>query len=96
MTSAIRIAVAAALSFTSITLAHAQQQKKDAQAFIKRFEAIDTTGFSEQDRLNKQLMVQQLRDGVQATNLKLNEMPVDQFATMRDPRGNLSGIFGAL
>src|SRR3954462_865020 len=45
--------------WSDVTLAHAQQQKKDAQAFIKRFAAIDTTGFDEQDRLNKELMVQQ-------------------------------------
>jgi uncharacterized protein (DUF885 family) len=65
--------------WSDITLAHAQQQKKDAQGWIKRFEAIDTTGFDEQDRLNKELMVQQLKDGIRGTDLKLNEMPIDQF-----------------
>jgi uncharacterized protein (DUF885 family) len=65
--------------WSDVTLAHAQQQKKDAQAFIKRFAAIDTTGFDEQDRLNKELMVQQLKDGIRAFDLKLNEMPLDQF-----------------
>ena len=65
--------------FSDFTIAHAQQQKKDAQAFIARFEAIDTTGFAEQDRLNQQLMVRQLKDGIRSTDLKLIEMPVDQF-----------------
>ena len=65
--------------WSDITLAHGLQQKKDSQAWIKRFEAIDTTGFSEQDRLNKELMVQQLKDGIRAFDLKLNEMPLDQF-----------------
>jgi len=65
--------------WSDITLAHAAQQKKDAQGWIKRFEAIDTSGFSEQDRLNKELMVQQLKDGIRAYDLKLNEMPIDQF-----------------
>ena len=65
--------------FSDFTIAHALQQKKDAQAFIGRFEAIDTTGFAEQDRLNQQLMVRQLKDGIRATDLKLYEMPVDQF-----------------
>jgi uncharacterized protein (DUF885 family) len=65
--------------FSDFTLAHAQQQKKDAQAFIKRFKAIDTQGFPEQDRLNQELMVRQLQDGIRATDLKLNEMPLDQF-----------------
>jgi len=65
--------------FSDLSLAHAQKQKKDAQAFIARFEAIDTTGFDEQDRLNQQLMVRQLKDGVRSVDLKLIEMPVDQF-----------------
>jgi uncharacterized protein (DUF885 family) len=65
--------------WSDITLAHAQQQKKDSAAFLARFKAIDTTGFSDQDRLNQQLMVRQLQDSIRATDLKLDEMPLDQF-----------------
>ena len=65
--------------FSDVTIAHTLQQKKDAQAFLKRFEAIDTSGFAEQDRLNRDLMVRQLKDGIRATDFKLYEMPVDQF-----------------
>jgi uncharacterized protein (DUF885 family) len=65
--------------FSDFSIAHALQQKKDAQAFLARFQAIDTTGFAEQDRLNQQLMVRQLKDGIRGTDLKLFEMPVDQF-----------------
>jgi len=65
--------------FSDLSIAHALQQKKDAQAFITRFEAIDTTGFDEQDRLNQQLMVRQLKNGIRSVDLKLIEMPVDQF-----------------
>jgi len=65
--------------WSDISLAHAQQQKRDTEAFLKRFRAIDTSGFSEQDRLNQQLMVRQLQDNIRATDLKLFEMPVDQF-----------------
>lgn len=61
------------------TIAHVQQQKKDNATFLARFKAIDTTGFSEQDRLNQQLMVRQLGDNIRATDLKLYEMPLDQF-----------------
>jgi uncharacterized protein (DUF885 family) len=61
------------------SLAHAQVQKKDAQAFLARFKAIDTKGFPEQDRLNQELMVRQLQDGIRGTDLKLNEMPLDQM-----------------
>jgi len=65
--------------WTDPTIAHVQQQKKDTAAFLARFKAIDTTGFGEQDRLNQQLMVRQLGDNIKATDLKLYEMPLDQF-----------------
>jgi uncharacterized protein (DUF885 family) len=65
--------------WTDPTIAHVQQQKKDTAAFLARFKAIDTAGFSEQDRLNQQLMVRQLDDNIKATDLKLYEMPLDQF-----------------
>jgi uncharacterized protein (DUF885 family) len=65
--------------FSDFSVAHTLQQKKTAEAFLKRFEAIDTTGFDEQDRLNQQLMVRQLKDGIRAVDLKTYEMPVDQF-----------------
>jgi uncharacterized protein (DUF885 family) len=65
--------------WSDASLAHAQQQKKDNQAFLARFKAIDTSGFVEQDRLNQELMVRQLNDAIHATDLKLNEMPIDQF-----------------
>ncbi len=61
------------------SLAHSRQQKEDAEGFIKRFEAIDTSGFSDSDKLNQQLMVRQLKDGVRSFDLKLDEMPLDQM-----------------
>jgi uncharacterized protein (DUF885 family) len=65
--------------WSDLSLAHVQEQKRDTEAFLKRFEAIDTSGFTEQDRLNQQLMVRQLRDNIRGVDLKLFEMPVDQF-----------------
>jgi uncharacterized protein (DUF885 family) len=65
--------------WSDFSIAHIGQQKKDAQAFLKRFEAIDTSGFPEQDRLNQQLMVRQLKDGLEGIALKNYEMPIDQF-----------------
>ena len=61
------------------SLAHVEQQRKDTEAFLKRFEAIDTTGFPEQEALNKQLMVRNLKENLEVTALKLYLMPVDQF-----------------
>jgi len=65
--------------WTDFTIAHVQQQKKDNAAFLARFKAIDAAGFNEQDRLNQQLMVRQLGDNIRAIDLKLYEMPLDQF-----------------
>jgi uncharacterized protein (DUF885 family) len=65
--------------FTDVSLAHAQVQRKKAQDFVARFKAIDTTGFGEQDRLNQELMIRQLNDNIRQIDLKLNEMPIDQF-----------------
>ncbi|MFI4968852.1 MAG: DUF885 domain-containing protein [Lysobacterales bacterium] len=61
------------------SIAHARQQRKDAEASLKRFEAIDTSGFSDTDKLNQQLMVRQLKDRLRSFELKLNEMPLDQM-----------------
>jgi uncharacterized protein (DUF885 family) len=46
---------------------------------LRRFEAIDTTGFPEQERLNQALMVRSLRDGIEAARFKDWEMPATQF-----------------
>jgi uncharacterized protein (DUF885 family) len=54
-----------------------QAQKK---AFLKRFEAIDTTGFATQDKLNRELEVRDLKDDIEDTDLKLWEMPVSQVS----------------
>ncbi len=64
---------------SDISLAHVAQQRKDAEEFLKRFEAIDTSGFPEQELLNKQLMVRNLKEALEADTLKLYLMPEDQF-----------------
>ncbi len=61
------------------SLAHLAQQNEDTKAFLARFEAIDTTGFPEQESLNKELMVRNLKDVIEGYELKTFEMPVDQF-----------------
>jgi len=47
--------------------------------FLERFEAINTTGFAEQEVLNKQLMVRDLQMGLEGARFKPWEMPVNQF-----------------
>jgi uncharacterized protein (DUF885 family) len=46
---------------------------------LARFEAIDVTGFPEQERLNQALMVRSLREGLDGAKFKDWEMPVTQF-----------------
>jgi len=65
--------------WTDFSLRHIMQRKKDAQDFIARFEAIDTTGFPEHERLNKELMIRQLKDDIEGIDLKTFEMPLDQM-----------------
>ena len=46
--------------------------------FLKRFEAVDTTGFPEQEQLNKTLMIRDLKEGLEGAKFKTWEMPVAQ------------------
>jgi uncharacterized protein (DUF885 family) len=65
--------------WSDISLAHVTQTKKDLQTWLARFEAVDTTGFPEQERLNQSLMVRNLKQNIDSIDLKIYEMPVDQF-----------------
>lgn len=47
--------------------------------FLDRFRAIDTTGFSESERLDARLIIGQLEDAVEDGKLRNWEMPVNQF-----------------
>jgi len=51
---------------------------KKLAEFRARFEAIDTTGFPEQEALNKTLMVRDLKEGLDNAKFKNWEMPVAQ------------------
>ncbi len=57
------------------TLADLEETRK----FLARFEAIDTSGFPEQDTLNKELMVRDLREELEGARFKNWRMPVNQF-----------------
>src|SRR4051812_23266980 len=57
--------------------------RKDAaetRKFLKRFQAISTSGFPEQERLNKELMVKDLQESLESFNLGFWEMPVTQIS----------------
>jgi len=62
--------------------ASAEEQAREtehARQEIRVFEAIDATGFTEQEALNKTLMLRQLRESVEGARFKPWEMPVDQM-----------------
>jgi uncharacterized protein (DUF885 family) len=51
-----------------------------SREFLRRFEAVDTTGFPEQEMLNQELMVRNLREGIEGAKLKPWLMPVNQMS----------------
>jgi len=63
--------------WSDASLAHVQSERKVTVDFLKRFEAIDTAGFPEEEKLNQQLMVRQLKENLRGVDLKLYEMPLD-------------------
>ena len=52
---------------------------RQTRDFLQKFEAIDTTAFPEQEQLNRDLMVRNLRQQLDAAKFKEWEMPVSQF-----------------
>lgn len=55
------------------------RQDKASRDFLARLDKIDTSGFPEQEQLNKALLARKLRQGIADTELKNYEMPLDQF-----------------
>ncbi|MFL6233212.1 MAG: DUF885 domain-containing protein [Thermoanaerobaculia bacterium] len=51
-----------------------------SREFLQRFEAIDTAGFPEQERLNKELMVRGLKEDLEGAKFKGWLMPVSQIS----------------
>ncbi len=48
--------------------------------FLQRFQAIDTTGFPVQEKLNQELMVRDLKEGIEGAKFKGWLMPVSQIS----------------
>jgi len=51
----------------------------ESKKFLKRFETIDTTAFSEQEKLNRNLMVRDLRNSVSGAKFRNWQIPVNQM-----------------
>lgn len=65
--------------WTELSKNQIEKDKKSTQNFLKRFEVIDSTGFSATDQLNKDLMIYQLKETLKSYDLKLYEMPFNQM-----------------
>ncbi len=65
--------------WSDLSLDHIARQEADARAYLDRFNAIDTTGFPEQEQINKQLMVRKYQDALRDLAFKNYLQPVDQF-----------------
>ena len=52
---------------------------RQTQVFLQQFEAVNTAGFPEQERLNRDLMVRNLRQQLEGAKFKEWEMPVTQY-----------------
>ncbi|HEV2622722.1 MAG TPA: DUF885 family protein [Frateuria sp.] len=66
--------------WSDVSLAHTAAERKVTEDFLRRFEAIDTRGFPDEDALNQRLMVRQLEDSLTSLDFKLNEMPLEQMS----------------
>jgi uncharacterized protein (DUF885 family) len=51
-----------------------------SREFLQRFQAIDTTGFPEQEKLNQELMVRGLKEGLEGAKFRSWLMPVNQIS----------------
>jgi uncharacterized protein (DUF885 family) len=56
-----------------------ERELKHAREALAGFEAIDTTGFPEQEKLNKEIAVRELREAIEGAAFKEWEMPVDHM-----------------
>jgi uncharacterized protein (DUF885 family) len=56
-----------------------QSDLNEKRKFLAQFEAIDPTGFSHQDALSRELMIQRLKQDIEGSQFKPWEMPVNQM-----------------
>jgi uncharacterized protein (DUF885 family) len=66
--------------WSDASLANQQAEYAKTKDFLARFQAIDSTGFADEDKLNQRLMVRQLQDALKAHELKIDEMPLEQMS----------------
>ena len=65
--------------WNDLSLEHVAEKKRDLAAWLRRFQDIDTAGFSLRERLDHRLMVRNLEEHLEEIEFKNYEMPVDQL-----------------
>jgi len=65
--------------WTDVSLAHLKAERTATASFLRRFQAVDTKGLTDEDKLNDQLMIRQLKSTLKGFDLKLYEMPIYQW-----------------
>jgi uncharacterized protein (DUF885 family) len=65
---------------SDVSVAGIERQLAKSRELLARFEAIDNTGFPEQEALDKVLMVRNLRETLDGARFKRWEMPVNQLS----------------
>src|SRR5438093_4017084 len=77
---------------TEISQAAVERDLAATRRFLRLFQAIDTAGFSEQEKVNKALMVKNLRDSIEDTALHEYEMPANQMGGIHLFAAQLPGL----
>jgi uncharacterized protein (DUF885 family) len=72
--------------------AAARRDNEETKKFLARFQAISTAGFSDQESINKELMVKNLRDAVADFEDRDREMPVTQMSGIHLFAAQLPGL----
>src|SRR5438045_2866813 len=62
-----------------LSIAASRSAAAQRREFLKRLDAIDTAGLSEQDQLNQELLRWNLEDALARYEFREYEMPLDQF-----------------
>ncbi len=78
---------------TDYSISAIQANYRQMKDFLKRFEALDVSGLPEQDQLSKGLIIRNLQHSIESIDLKLYEMPIDQFNGLHLQYAQLVSIF---
>lgn len=65
---------------SDVSVAAVRAELRETAGFLRRFEAIDTRAFSDQERLNRDLMIRDLRSSLEAARFENWKMPVNQMS----------------